>query len=104
MNAKFTPGPWECRRAVLGLSGDYGIKAPNCENILAEVFSEFRTKGVDDQTAALANARLIAAAPELLGACRAVLNWYEVDSSEFNREMAIAAVRAAIAKATGGDK
>jgi hypothetical protein len=36
---------------------------------------------------------------ELLDACKQVLFWYEVDSTEFNREMAIGAVRKAIAKA-----
>lgn len=36
---------------------------------------------------------------DLLAACEAVEHWYSVDSSEFNRETAMAAVRAAIAMA-----
>jgi len=75
--------------------------------------------GADDvvvaQMVSAANARLIAAAPELLEACKALDHWlYEVGSARANgesvysytelqsmRDNAAELVRAAIAKATG---
>lgn len=49
-----------------------------------------------------ANARLIAAAPELLAALKAWDHWYAVDSTEELRDDAFEAGRKAIAKAEGG--
>jgi hypothetical protein len=58
-----------------------------------------------------ANARLIAAAPELLEALEAVLYWAEIagdttdkEALAANEEASIALARAAIAKAEGGDQ
>ena len=57
-----------------------------------------------------ANARLIAAAPELLEAAKLVLEWYEAEDNhsgtDFYQQMQMCrdsedAIRAAIAKATG---
>lgn len=58
-----------------------------------------------DADAALANARLIAAAPELLDACRcalADLEGLELDGDDCPAALTIKELRAAIAKATGG--
>lgn len=82
--AKFTKGPWECTAAEFKGKGivAYEIKMPH------PIISK-------------ANAELIAAAPCMYEALQAILRWYDVDSSEFNREMAIAATRKSLSKADG---
>ena len=118
--SKHTPGPWEARRVnyqewdidrigsvpLLGFAGWEGM---------ATVY------GCDDQPeegalVAEANARLIAAAPDLLAACQAMAEWdaaenqlppYDSDNgASFDQCMALCRdafdkARAAIAKATG---
>lgn len=70
MSEKFTPGPW----AVLhgGLAGDdgwsIGSKMKPEFGVVAESW-KVSVDGIRDEV--LANARLIAAAPELLAACKA---------------------------------
>ncbi len=83
--SKHTPGPWVAQRDPSGISSDWvvGIEGRRIDEIAV----------CDEQ-----NARLIAAAPELLGALIVVLS---------NNESLIgaSAARAAIAKATGtGDE
>jgi hypothetical protein len=51
-----------------------------------------------------ANARLIAAAPELLEALKRMLRWAEADQVNYTGDHPVAVARAAIAKATGGTK
>ena len=75
MNTKHTPGPWEARCIE---SQEWAIDAPNGDptigysswTALASVYgsNDFRREG---EAVAEANARLIAAAPELLEACKA---------------------------------
>ena len=58
-----------------------------------------------DAAVALANARLIAAAPDLLDACRCALadmEGLEVDGEDSPAFLTIQELKAAIAKATGG--
>lgn len=56
--------------------------------------------GVDDHETAEANARLIAAAPDLLDALELILS---ADSRGFGMDYVKGCARAAIAKATGGN-
>jgi hypothetical protein len=87
---KHTPGPWhvepdeyqwlvisDCNYRYVALVGD-------------------KDRFADDA----ANARLIAAAPDLLAACERALGWFEGDYGVNHPETV--ELRAAIAKATGG--
>ena len=94
-----TSGPWDCpgvnsqegtrswKRATITTGGEYGHR-------IAEVYG---------QEAMLANARLIAAAPELLAALvdatQAIVNMQAEGESRYHP--IVTAAKAAIAKATG---
>lgn len=111
MTTPYTPGPWktEHRKGADAMyrteifSEQHGGIATcewtpkHCGNGVIETYRE-------------ANARLIAAAPELLEAAKLVLEWYEAEDNhsgtDFYQRMQMCrdsedAVRAAIAKATG---
>jgi hypothetical protein len=105
-----TPGPWVLVHYAQGMD----LPIPFMEHKTVAVFADGVKRGDvaymqhglygDDQ--ALANARLIAAAPELLGALRFILAFYEpgqtyLDTNAWKR--AEASARAAITKATGGE-
>lgn len=79
---KHTPGPW-----FAGSSGR--VYAKGGQNLVASVI------GASELPIPAANARLIAAAPELLVACEDALNNLPVDGE------CAALIRAAVAKATG---
>ena len=83
-----TPGPWRI--------GDAGntVFGPKTDRPSPQTIA---TLGVIDHAA---NARLIAAAPEMLDALRAV--WAEADGDWKSEHPTAALVRAAIAKAEGG--
>lgn len=116
MNAqtKHTPSPWAVR--VMGAQV-VAIDAPNGDQTIGHSqWKELATAyGCDDamedgEAVALANARLIAAAPELLEALRELLdshddvNTCDADSqfrADTRHEAAIRNASAAIAKATG---
>jgi ATP-dependent helicase YprA (DUF1998 family) len=68
---KHTPGPWTTRNSVDG-SGDIAIVA-STKSIVAECFTAIRhsTERVEEECEA--NARLIAAAPDLFDAVKAAL-------------------------------
>lgn len=102
MNAqtKHTPSPWVVR--VMGAQV-VAIDAPNGDQTIGHSrWKELATAyGCDDamedgEAVALANARLIAAAPELLEALRFIIDLLPADPGG-----AINVARAAIAKATG---
>lgn len=82
-----SPGPWE-------YDGDSYIVSPKADVAVASLLAIpsplFTVKGAWDQEQALANARLIAAAPELLEALRALL----ADGSK--TDQAQAAIRKAV--------
>jgi len=81
--SKHTPGPWKVakpRKSYRDGNMMYGIVGPEC-------VSDYEDWGFTE-----ANARLIAAAPDLLDACKAALS----DDQPY-----IEKCRAAIAKATG---
>jgi hypothetical protein len=79
-----TPGPWT-------VDNQY-IHGPDGIRFLA----------VAGDGAGQANARLIAAAPELLAAARLAVAWSEQVPAPYRDWPHVAAARAAIAKATGG--
>lgn len=91
MSAQHTPGPWTFE------AGDHGKDG-------FEVYSQHlamraRVTGANGDVAVRrANARLIAAAPELLHACEQAVEWLEGWASA---DPYIGVLRAAIAKATG---
>lgn len=65
----YTPGPWAYRDSVEGFRGDYCVTQgvdPTGKDELASVWS----CGAEGPDEAEANARLIAAAPDLLAACK----------------------------------
>jgi hypothetical protein len=115
--SKHTPGPW-----TVGLRGEYGTQNANIifsnggESSVATVYDlpmHTKLEEVDPRYAkGMANARLIASAPELLEALRLVeqhlpFDWAFDSIQEFvgqnDYREACAKARAAIAKAEGGE-
>ena len=99
--AKHTPGPWHSFQQADGtrflvVSGD-GSK-PN-EPVVASVAGYTATMHAAEE----ANARLIAAAPDLLAACRRIEAWFDgcIGRGELRPNVELDAIRAAIAKAGG---
>ena len=91
-----TPGPWPMQRTGDGkriIIGKGLVEGPNGYEV-AEVYS-------DDcpYELAEANARLIAAAPDLLAAVKELVNWWEIDGGNLDRSLSTAL--AAISKAEG---
>ena len=91
---KHTPGPWEaCGKAV------------HAETGREIVFGSHNTRSGSDEEQR-ANARLIAAAPELLEACREVAEWLDLLKQNYPDMAGLIRgcrkARAAIAKAEGG--
>jgi hypothetical protein len=99
MSAGFTPGPWA---AELGRNGSFSIEAERggIANGLLVLASRNEHPLMADQMHA--NARLIAAAPELLEALKSLV--HSLDESDLihdDQRQAFNASKAAIAKATG---
>ena len=104
-----TPGPWVADGNGVILGGEYAGTSI-CETYKAHWLASFGRNGKEAYAAlvrdAEANAQLIAAAPELLEACRERLlcdEMYEQGTSEWHQSVdcADAMMHAAIAKATG---
>ena len=95
-----TPGPWTVTRSKMETDGafDYAISADGVL-VLAEVFGRDAKGGWPPSEA---NARLIAAAPEMLAALRQMVVNSKGDRKEY-RDCHKKAL-AAIAKATGEEK
>lgn len=99
---KFTPGPWRI----------FGANRYECPGIDAEStsiivfgrrFDQNQNCGVQGNTLeeCQANARLIAAAPELLEALKRAVEWMEAPDESAFSDQDLNAARAAIAKALG---
>lgn len=91
--SEFTPGPWRYWFEE-GYVGE--ITSAN-----GKLVAGFDTEPNE------ADARLIAAAPELLGACELIVSAFDAlkqGSAARNEPLQINAARAAIAKATGGQQ
>lgn len=96
------PGPWAFEEGDRDRRGMSSIrKANDREFLIAHVLCDFRNDDVRAED--IANARLIAAAPELLEACRAIAaattmcNWATLDEVQAARDLVVKA----IAKAEG---
>ena len=89
LKGKFTPGPWRNERG----SGAYGrnVTADNGRRIVCETICSDHD----------ANARLIAAAPDLLAACEAALRVLESEPECAIYKAHTEIVQAAIVKARG---
>lgn len=94
---KATPGPWTWGAGYNGLYGPNG-------SVILEYASYENMWLPDYMPGAEANARLIAAAPELLEALKAIVasDMAMREEDEGNVSPELNAARAAIAKATGG--
>ena len=90
MNTKHTPGPWR-------------FETQRGTSKLARIWTDVGDITVNTGTATSANARLIAAAPDLLAALERFINPLEKTTHDAQRERTSQA-SAAIAKATGKDK
>jgi hypothetical protein len=96
---KHTPGPWWVIKKENGTLG-IGAKEPDGEECRP---AQINGTAVDEPWASVtwANARLIAAAPELLSALKDLLNATETDDDPWVHTLeALDAAREAIAKAT----
>jgi hypothetical protein len=90
---KHTPGPWKFKTAA---NGDNGISAYDT-GIFAEAFADVRHAGENNREEALANARLIAAAPEMLEALDIVVGcllWNKQDEASIEVMRRVNSVRA----------
>ncbi len=99
-----TPGPWSAQRAKYPVDGEFdyciGAMVNGQTKCIAEAFGRV---SVDGRPNAEANARLIAAAPDLLAAlasAESFISGFEGDEIQEGVDELLAAVRAAIAKAT----
>jgi hypothetical protein len=90
---KHTPGPW----VVNDLYADTEIRGPHNSGVMICVMSPWGI-AADQPCPQRANARLIAAAPELLEACQLARDWLGGWASA---DPYIGRLEAAIAKATG---
>lgn len=108
--AAHTPGPWETRRAVTpDNTGGYDWAITKDGKVLAEAFENvgYATDGETyDKRPAQANARLIAAAPELLEALEEARElvcktWCDERDTDCPHCLECQDAQAAIARATG---
>ena len=116
--AKHSPAPWQIGMPS-GHNAD-GVYANNGEDCVAKVYNLFSNTKLEDMLTyesrkdiaeGLANARLIAAAPELLEALEVLLHEYALQMEDeemkgdpdldFDQFTEVIQARAAIAKATG---
>jgi len=104
METKHTPGPWNLEESIHAHRGHYvGKDGDLCQRFPWEPFNE------ESRAMALANARLIAAAPDLLAALKMSLSVFDKQRELLRdgckdipcpRDEALDILRAAIAKAT----
>lgn len=93
--ASHTPGPWvlgECRRMTVG---GFGFPVADKDGNTPAFVASWRDNAAEEGSA---NARLIAAAPDMLAALKAAERWM---SGEGIATDALDMVRAAIARAEG---
>ena len=95
MTAAHTPGPWRIGDAGAAIFG------PKTQSVSPPTVVSSMGKAGGDTTAARANARLIAAAPDMLAALRDLLAGMEQHGAEKWMPHRMERARAAIAKAGG---
>ncbi len=100
-----TPGPWifctpnynaQCRRGE-----EHLVMTADGKKAICHVFIRKLVRGEMHQMPVIDNGNLIAAAPDLLEACKAALDDYNGSDSAYSQLQVIAMLRAAIAKAEG---
>jgi hypothetical protein len=103
--SKHTPGPWEVTDLRHGII--VRTESPNKTKFGASRYAAiggFERSNPDQLAEALANARLIAAAPELLGALKWLAACVKTPGPHMDAFAALEKAQAAIAKATGGEE
>lgn len=96
MNTQHTPGPWNVFCAANAAFTRHPLIVSDAGEVAKATWA-----GSEQQTNA--NARLIAAAPDLLAALQMVNRiWSHDQTANLAPDSPVAIVRAAIAKATGG--
>ena len=112
MSAQHTPGPWaslpdECDKPYIRIRGTQLGSRYKIANVLTPVYEGAHEREAKETRA---NARLIAAAPDLLEAAKLVIAWYEAEDdhskADFYQRMEMcreseAALHAAIVKVKG---
>jgi len=81
MTDKFTPGPWQmsgARQRINGSNTTFHVIGPDAVGWIAAV--PYSDKTPEEHTASLADAHLIAAAPDMAGALEAVLDLVKTDA------------------------
>lgn len=105
MESKHTPGPWTTDDSLADEAGEFGIAIlAKWQDGSAVRVADCPVGEVDPET--YANARLIAAAPDLLAALRDLvenINDPTCSIDELRNDVSFADSRAAIARATGGE-
>ena len=104
MSAQHTPGPWGARQQYQDRTGrPLGWIIEHAGGRIGwecTAYASTNSEAAPDDPARAANARLIAAAPDLLSALAAMLTHMGMDEDEYNKPT-FEQARAAIAKATG---
>ena len=95
MSARHTPGPW------FAVGYQVEIESDTVADICTTNANLFGQGGLHDDARAMANARLIAAAPDMLEMLEVARDSLEVSNYEGEEDEVLAAIRAAIADAKG---
>lgn len=95
MSARHTPGPW------FAVGYQVEIQSDTVADICTTNAHLFGQGGLHDDARAMANARLIAAAPDLLRLLEVARDCLEVSNYEGEDDEVLAAIRAALANAKG---
>ena len=95
MSAGHTPGPW------FAVGYQVEIESDTVADICTTNAHLFGQGGLHDDARAMANARLIAAAPDLLRLLEVARDCLEVSNYEGEDDEVLAAIRAALANAKG---
>lgn len=103
--SKHTPGPWFLAEKVQGKHTVTNLRRIRSERELMEHGAVCEVYGIADGSEADANARLIASAPELLGALQFMVDRFRDTNGSYGvwENEALEAANAAIEKATGGE-
>ena len=96
--SKHTPGPWLIAESVVSRHAVTNMRRIRSKNEGLEHGAVCDVYGIQDGSEASANARLIAAAPDLLEALQGIVS---ADDAHELTQKHIESARAAIAKATG---
>lgn len=101
MSAKHTPGPWFANQVPTSAGSAYSIAAAGVLKGCAWIYADGIRKGIDDEipraVELAANARLMAAAPDLLAALRNYAEEVQPWTDSERKAIAVAAIN----KATG---